>query len=98
MTTGFVKRKEDFTCLNCSNKIKGTGYTNHCSNCLFSLHVDELTPGDRRATCKGLMEPIKGETENGNYILIHKCLKCGKTIKNKTAPGDNFEAILKLLL
>jgi hypothetical protein len=97
MTANFVKRKENFTCLNCGRKVKGTGYTNHCSNCLFSLHVDELTPGDRGSSCKGLMEPIKAETENGEYILIHKCIKCGKTIKNKTGKDDNFEEILKLL-
>ncbi|MEK7061411.1 MAG: RNHCP domain-containing protein, partial [Patescibacteria group bacterium] len=43
----FVKKIEDFVCKVCGTKVKGTGYTNHCPNCLYSLHVDEEVPGDR---------------------------------------------------
>ena len=93
----FFKREEDFTCKVCGSKVKGTGYTNHCPNCLFSLHVDEDVPGDRASSCKGLMDPIKVEIKDGEYILIHKCRKCKKVTKNKTLENDNFEEILKLL-
>jgi ribosomal protein L37AE/L43A len=93
----FLKKEEDFICRVCGTKIKGTGYTNHCPNCLFSLHVDEDVPGDRASSCKGLMDPIKAEIENGEYVLTHKCQKCKKVSKNKTSEEDNFEEILKLL-
>jgi len=93
----FIKKKEDFVCRVCGTNVNGTGYTNHCPNCLFSLHVDELVPGDRQSNCNGLMEPIKAEIENGEYVLTHKCQKCKKVMKNKTSQEDNFEEILKLL-
>ena len=92
----FFKKEEDFVCKVCGTKVKGTGYTNHCPNCLFSLHVDEEIPGDRQSNCRGLMEPIKAEIEGGEYILTHKCQICKKVIKNKTSSEDNFEEILKL--
>lgn len=92
----FIKRKEDFTCEKCGAKVKGTGYTNHCPNCLFGKHVDEEIPGDRQSSCRGLMEPISIEQKHGEYILIHKCQKCGKVMKNKTSPEDNFEKILQI--
>ncbi len=93
----FIKKEEDFICNVCGTKVEGTGYTNHCPNCLFSLHVDEVVPGDRKSSCKGPMEPIKAEIEDGEYTLTHKCQKCKKVIKNKTSKEDNFEGILKLL-
>ncbi len=93
----FIKKVESFTCRVCGTEVKGTGYTNHCPNCLFSLHVDEEVPGDRLSVCEGPMEPIKAEIEGGKYILIHKCRKCKKISRNKTSEEDNFEEILKLL-
>jgi hypothetical protein len=93
---GFIKKVEDFVCDNCGAKVKGNGYTNHCPNCLFSKHVDDKIPGDRLSLCLGLMKPIKVEIKAGNYSLVHSCLKCGKTIKNKVSPEDSFEEILKL--
>ncbi len=93
----FIRKEEDFICKICGTEVKGTGYTNHCPNCLWSLHVDEEVPGDRVSNCKGLMEPIRVEIESGEYILIHKCQKCKKVIKNKTSQEDNFEETLKLL-
>lgn len=93
----FIKKEEDFICKVCGTKVKGTGYTNHCPNCLFSLHVDEEIPGDRESYCNGLMEPIKAEIESGEYILTHKCQKCKKVSRNKISEEDNFEEILKLL-
>ena len=93
----FIKKEEDFICNVCGTKVEGTGYTNHCPNCLFSLHVDEVVPGDRKSSCKGPMEPIKAEIKDGEYTLTHKCQKCKKVIKNKTSKEDNFEGILKLL-
>ena len=93
----FIRQKEDFVCEVCGTKVAGTGYTNHCPNCLWSKHVDKDVPGDRDDTCQGLMEPVEVEIKHGQYILIHRCQKCGKIAKNKVSEKDNFEAILKLL-
>jgi hypothetical protein len=93
----FIRKKEDFVCDACGTEVKGTGYTNHCPNCLHSLHVDELIPGDRASGCRGLMEPVRAEFKGGEYVIIHKCRKCGKVARNKAAEGDNREELLKLL-
>jgi rubrerythrin len=93
----FVRKKEDFVCRVCGTKVIGTGYTNHCPNCLYSLHVDKEVPGDRKAGCEGLMEPVGIETKGGKYVITHECKKCGKRVKNKVAEGDNFEKLLKLV-
>lgn len=97
MKKNFVKKEENFVCRVCKKEVKGTGYTNHCPNCLWSRHVDEEIPGDRDSNCKGLMEPIKAEVEGGEYVLMHKCTRCGKKTRNITSKEDNFEEIIKLL-
>lgn len=91
----FQRKIENFTCENCEAKIKGNGYTNHCPRCLWSKHVD-VNPGDRLAGCGGLMAPVGLETKRSDYSIIHRCLKCGKEMKNKTAEGDSFEEVIKL--
>ena len=92
----FIRKKEDFVCEVCGTQVTGTGYTNHCPNCLWSKHVDQDVPGDRSSTCRGLMEPIGVEIKAGEDILIHRCQKCGKVSKNKTAENDNFDKILEI--
>lgn len=96
MSRKFRRTKEDFVCRNCGVEIRGTGYTNHCPKCLWSLHVDE-NPGDRQALCKGLMEPSGVDMKDGQYVIIHRCLVCGAKKRNKMSPQDNFEAILEIL-
>ena len=92
----FIKNQEDFACQVCETKVVGTGYTNHCPKCLYSLHVDQDVPGDRASKCKGLMKPVGVDMKRGKYIIWHKCGKCGKQMKNKVSEEDNFEAVLKL--
>jgi rubrerythrin len=96
MPKKFTRTIEDFVCQHCGAKVKGTGYTNHCPNCLYSKHVD-VNPGDRTEICSGMMKPMAVEIKSGNYILVHQCQKCGLRKKNKTAPEDNFENILKII-
>jgi hypothetical protein len=57
--------------------------------------VDNL-PGDRANTCNGLMAPVGVELQNGDYDIIHKCLKCKAVKRNKTSPEDDFDQIVKL--
>ncbi len=77
----------------CGTSVKGTGYTNHCPNCLWSTHVD-INPGDRASGCKGLMKPHSVVYERGdNYTIIHKCLKCGETKRVRARPDDRRDAL-----
>lgn len=91
----FKRRQEDFQCEYCGTVMHGDGYTNHCTQCLYSKHVD-IFPGDRQAECQGLMEPILLARENGEEKLIHRCLLCGYAKKNRVSESDNFEALLIL--
>lgn len=91
----FIRTKEDFICENCNFPVIGDGYTNHCPVCLYSKHVD-IHPGDRRASCFGLMEPIDFEIKKGIYVIIHKCQKCGYQKKNKTTKNDNLKILLSI--
>lgn len=91
----FIKNKEDFVCENCGTKNKGNGYTNHCSMCLFSKHVDN-DPGDRLNTCGGLMEPIYVSYTNNNKYVTHKCLKCLFEKNNILTDDDSVETMIKI--
>jgi len=92
----FQRKIEDFICKNCKAKVHGNGYTDHCPYCLYSLHVD-INPGDRRAKCSGLMEPIGVEIKSQKYIINYKCQKCGYQHRIKAANNDNKEEIIKLM-
>lgn len=94
-TKKFQRTKEDFSCEHCGFMIYGSGYTNHCLNCLWSKHVD-INPGDRQATCQGMMEPIGMELKGEEYSILHRCVRCSFVRRNKTSEEDNFEALLQL--
>lgn len=89
----FKKRNNGFICLKCGeiNPPAVKSERNHCRRCLFSLHVDKETPGDRKSDCLGLMEPIgldyKGKK---GFMIRHRCVECGKKIKNKAAEDDKM--------
>lgn len=91
----FTKKAENFTCEKCGFEVIGTGFTNHCPNCLWSKHVD-INPGDREASCGGLMKPHGVEGTQVKYILIFRCEKCGFENRNKVFPEDNFSEVLKI--
>ncbi|MBT3282782.1 RNHCP domain-containing protein [bacterium] len=95
MTKKFQRTIEDFACENCEEEVKGDGYTNHCPVCLWSKHVD-INPGDRKADCGGLMEPISIETEKDEHIMTHRCQICGHEKRNKTVQEDDFEKIIEI--
>jgi rubrerythrin len=96
ITKRFQRRLEDFVCEHCGAIVSGNGYTNHCPNCLWSKHVD-VNPGDRLATCHGLMEPISVEIKSKKYIIHHRCTVCGFEKSNKMAENDNFDVIIQLM-
>ncbi len=91
----FQRRTEDFVCERCGFSVAGDGYTNHCPRCLYSKHVD-VHPGDRLASCGGLMEPLVCIKENGQEKLLQRCRRCGFERKNKVQESDDFEVLLRL--
>ena len=93
----FQKRKEDFVCENCKEHNKGDGFTNHCSKCLFSKHVD-IFPGDRKETCGGLMPVTHVEKKGEKYILTHTCSTCAQTVGDHFRSGDNFDSLISLVV
>ncbi len=99
MRKNFIMKNEPFLCENCgkdNETLKG-GCRNHCKYCLYSKHVDKDIPGDRKSACLGLMKPIELDQSGAKgYIIIHRCLKCGKEIRNKTAPDDSIDSIIAL--
>lgn len=96
-TRNFTRNVEDFVCVQCGANVVGTGYTNHCPHCLYSLHVD-IHPGDRSATCRGIMAPVKIEPGEGSgYKILHRCRRCDYEKRNQSAPGDNFDMLLTVI-
>lgn len=98
--TNFIHINEGFTCLNCNHKnVKSQGSCrNHCSECLYSLHVDETVPGDRESGCHSLMIPIAySQNSKKGYIIKHMCQKCSKTINNKMEDDDNYDTLIKYI-
>jgi DNA-directed RNA polymerase subunit RPC12/RpoP len=94
-----ISINEGFKCLNCGkiNPKAPKTCRNHCKYCLYSLHVDLETPGDRASNCHGLLQPVSlDKTGKKGFIIFHKCLKCGKISKNKVADDDSMEAVIAI--
>ncbi len=96
-----IARNDPFQCGNCGKQVTpikyGGSYRNHCPYCLWSKHVDTDEPGDRQSNCQGMMEPMGVFTRRtGEYVLVHKCQKCGLERYNRIAGDDDFEKVTKL--
>jgi hypothetical protein len=91
----FIKMQEDFVCGRCGAAVEGDGYTNHCPHCLWSRHVDDQ-PGDRAASCGGMMEPVALEGSTPQYALLHRCTLCGHEKRNRVQRADSQEALVAL--
>jgi hypothetical protein len=103
---GMGKKEENtsFTCAVCQRYVKpqqNGSYRNHCPFCLSSVHVDSITPGDRKSSCHGIMKAYmkKYSTKKG-WQIIHKCMKCQTEKTNKIAEvdpqSDSWEEIVRL--
>ena len=99
----FTKNDASFICAHCGKEVKPLGYSsrNHCPFCLWSLHVD-INPGDRANSCGGILRPIRAIPDpKKGYIIIHRCERCGETVRNKAAheakvQPDDTDLIIKL--
>ena len=93
----FSRNPEDFTCRNCGAKVKGTGYTDHCPRCLYGMHVD-VNPGDRQATCKGMMKPVSSSADRkGFFTIYYVCTKCWAKRSCMAAEDDDLELLHGLM-
>jgi hypothetical protein len=86
---------EPFKCRHCKAFIgeppTGGRQRNHCPMCLYSLHVDEKTPGDRASDCRSLMQPIGVFYRPSlEQVVVHRCLGCDSVRYNRVAADDNM--------
>ena len=102
-TKRFSKNDSGFTCAACGREVLPLGYTsrNPWPFCLSSLHVD-INPGDRANECRGILRAVGAmpDPKKGD-IIIHRCEKCGKTVRNTAAheakvQPDDMDLIIKL--
>lgn len=94
----FTHLDEAFICRHCGFAVPPLRVTsrNHCPKCLHSLHVDD-NPGDRNNPCRGLMRPIGVESDaKKGYVIVFQCRACGEVKRNKSAPDDDFDRLVRL--
>jgi len=89
-----------FPCAHCGCTVPGealgTQQRNHCPRCLRSLHVD-ITVGDRRSLCRGVMDPISLWVRHGEELaILHRCQRCGVIRSNRIAGDDNPETLREI--
>ena len=89
-----VAVSEPFKCRHCRAFVgippTGGRNRNHCPLCLYSLHVDGKTPGDRSSDCQSSMAPIGVFYRlNLEQVVVHRCLGCGFVRYNRVAADDN---------
>lgn len=97
----FKKHNTGFLCLKCGAKSPPAAKSerNHCAFCLYSLHVDGETPGDRMSPCGKLMEPISLDKRgNKGFMILHRCIGCRKEMWNRMADDDDLNRISSLML
>ena len=96
----YINENNAFICEKCGRSVaaalSGTLNRNHCPECLWSRHVD-LRTGDRMSVCRGMMEPIGIWVKtDGEWALIHRCVKCGFIRSNRIAGDDNHTWLMHL--
>jgi hypothetical protein len=92
----FIKRVEDFTCIECGFVVQGNGFTNHCPRCLHSVHVDR-EPGDRLELCGGVMEPVAIQGSSPNYQIIHECRSCKVRRVVRLSGDDDMDRVVLVI-
>ncbi len=96
MKKKFTRVIEDFICEACGTHNIGNGFTNHCSECLVSKHVD-IYPGDRLQDCHGLMYVTSVTHKKSEILLEFTCQKCKAKKNDHVREGsDNFLKLLEI--
>jgi hypothetical protein len=100
----------EFKCIHCKTVVtvdmgvSGVINRNHCPYCLWSKHLDLFESGDRLAACKGAMKPVGltikktrkkyGSEKQGEMMLIHQCVECGRVSINRIAADDISDNVM----
>lgn len=93
----FIRKKENFVCEKCGEKVTGDGYTDHCPKCLWGKHVDLGIPGDRASECGGLMEPIKAIYKQEKFKILYRCTKCRHGFWVREGKDDGREMLVDMV-
>ena len=96
----FRKNDEGFRCLHCGAEIPPNGATSrdHCPKCLYSVHID-IFPGDRKNRCGGELIPEQALPDaRKGFVILYRCKKCGKTLRNKAALSGQMPDDTQLLI
>ena len=56
----------------------------------------DVHPGDRAASCGGMMKPVLVEGGPDEYTLVHKCTLCGFTKRNIVSVIDDMDAVIQI--
>ena len=108
----FININQDFRCLHCRAYVtveraySAVNNRNHCPYCLWTRDLDLFEAGDRLSACKGGMQPIGltlkerrkkyARLDQGELMLVHRCVECGKISINRIAADDFAPAILEV--
>ena len=57
------------------------------------MHVD-VHPGDRAATCRAPMRPVRVLYERGEFVIEHACTACTHSRRNRASPDDDLDGLL----
>lgn len=57
----------------------------------------DVRPGDRASDCGGMMDPVAiSVRQDKEWVIIHRCQRCGILRENRIAGDDNELALLSL--
>ncbi len=92
-----IHRDEAFCCMNCGRDVTpgGTPVRDHCPYCLHGRHVD-VVPGDRAATCGGLLAPYSLRLAAGDVVIAYRCMGCSHEFSVRAHPDDALPRGLRI--
>lgn len=111
MKNRFDRINADFKCVHCNHYVStdtflsGVVNRNHCPYCLHSRHLDLYKAGDRLSACKAEMRPVgltlkktnkKYGKNQGELMIIHRCVDCGDFSINRIAADDIASTIYEI--
>ncbi|GII05431.1 RNHCP domain-containing protein [Planobispora takensis] len=95
-----VLRTETFACVRCGLTVTALApdgrRRNHCPSCLHSRHILDHVEGGP-SECRSRMTPISiAVPRNGDWMLIHRCVRCGELTSSPLSGDDNQLLLMRL--
>lgn len=95
-----VLSTDTFTCTWCGLTVTSMGpdggRRNHCPSCLHSKHVVDQVDGGP-SDCGSRMNPVSiAVLRTGDWMLIHRCVRCGELTSNPVGKDDNQLILLRM--